>query len=372
METIVKNHGKSALKVLRSGLLKAIENGNSIIIVTNAEGTIEFASEFIDKILHYKPSELIGKNLVEITDSDSIPMLKQIFDDVSVSDYVKIDSYTMFCSYCNRHFFDGIATTYGNKDVRKFIFYLHDVTERISAEENLKQVNIELDSFIYKASHDLRAPLLSILGLINVAEKTPDDAMTYLSYMKKSVTRLDSFITQLASYTRNKNTQLKYGKVSLQETVDEILETYQFIKNIERLRVEVINHSKVEVYTDEFRFKILLNNLISNAIKYQDTNKANSFLKITLDATRENFIIKLEDNGIGLSEENRTRIFGMFERFTDQAEGSGLGLFIVKKAIEKMNARINVSSILGQGTTFEIIGVNHWENCVEMVYHPTG
>jgi signal transduction histidine kinase len=200
------------------------------------------------------------------------------------------------------------------------------------AQQKLMQVNFELDSFVYKASHDMRAPLLSLLGLIDITQRDyPVDTLQYLQLMKKSVLRLDKFIVELTQYSRNERLEAQIEKVNFDEIINQTLADFQHLPAMDKVHVNLRLNHQVPVYADVFRLKIILNNLISNAIKYSDTNKEYPYVSVAVSSDRNVFRVKIEDNGIGIMEEHTDKVFDMFFRATQKSEGSGLGLYIVKR-----------------------------------------
>jgi signal transduction histidine kinase len=273
----------------------------------------------------------------------------------------------LFCTFCKRHFFDGTILSQNLASGKKFTLYMHDVTDRKEESEELSLINLELDSFIYRASHDLKAPLTSLSGLITLSERSlPIESREYTDLMKRSVKRLDEYITKLAHYSRNSNTDLEYAEVSFRKTIDDIIDTYRFLPNGDRIDFRVSSRGP-QVLSDLFRLQLILNNLISNAIKYANPQEPNPFIEIAIVSTSKSFRIKIKDNGIGIDKEYQDKIFNMFQRATTQSDGSGIGLFIVKKALLKMNGKVKVKSVYGKGTQFTLVFPNHCKDCVEAI-----
>jgi len=240
---------------------------------------------------------------------------------------------------------------------------IRDVTERKKSEaalllqfEELQKINHELDRFVYSVSHDLRAPLASLLGLINVAElEKPSPAFqSYLSMMRQSINRLDGFIKDILDYSRNARQEVQLEKIDFRDLLKEVKNNLGSLSGFERLRIEVNLLQETVFYSDRSRIGILLNNLFSNAVKYQDVGKISSLLSIDILTTSNEATIKFSDNGIGITESHLSKIFEMFYRATEEAKGSGLGLYIAKETVTKLKGSIAVQSEFGQGTTFEI------------------
>ena len=241
---------------------------------------------------------------------------------------------------------------------------LEDITERRVAEEKLKQqfeeirkTNYELDRFVYSVSHDLRAPLSSILGIINVAEmeKVSPVVQEYLEMVRSSVNRLDSFIKDILNYSRNARMDIRFVKINFHELLGETQNNLRLIEGAERLKIHVEVHDEFPFYSDAARMGIVFNNLFSNSIKYQDFQKESSYLNVNIRSTAANVVITLKDNGIGIPGDHLDKIFNMFYRASDVSKGSGLGLYIANESISKLGGTISVQSELGVYTSFEIV-----------------
>jgi len=225
------------------------------------------------------------------------------------------------------------------------------------ANEELKLRNSELDRFVYSASHDLSSPLKSILGLINVAklENPGADQLKYLNMMQTSVNKLESFIEEVIQYSRNARLSIRYESYQFKNFAADILQSYQYVINYDKISFEVEDNTGKPIITDGMRLKIILNNLISNAIKFHriDTNPK-PIIKIKREANLKNDVISVEDNGRGIESEYTEKVFEMFFRGTEEVPGSGLGLYILKEIVNRLNGEVNLKSEVGKGTTFTI------------------
>jgi len=224
--------------------------------------------------------------------------------------------------------------------------------------EELKLRNSELDRFVYSASHDLSSPLKSILGLINVAklENPGDDQLKYLNMMQKSVDKLESFIEEVIQYSRNARLPIRFESYQFESFANEILQSYQYITNYDKISFEIKDNTGKPMVADGMRLKIILNNLISNAIKFHriDAN-AKPIIRIERKIVSNTDVISVEDNGRGIQSEYTERVFEMFFRGTEEIPGSGLGLYILKEIVNRLDGKVTVKSKVGFGTTFTII-----------------
>lgn len=246
----------------------------------------------------------------------------------------------------------------------RMIGIMEDVTHEKEAQlaiikknEELTKANQELDSFVYSASHDLRAPIASLLGLIRIAryEKTVEGIGALLDLQEKSLQKLDTFIRDIVDHSRNARLEIARNEVDLKGQIQESFDQFHFLENIKKIRKEIVISQETLLYSDHRRLQIVFNNLISNAIKYADTSKPDPYICITARVTIEGATISIEDNGEGIRDSAKDRVFDMFFRASDRSAGSGLGLYIVKEVLDKLNGKITMETVLGKGTVFTII-----------------
>ena len=232
-------------------------------------------------------------------------------------------------------------------------------TEQVLRDKNdtLKKVNEELDKFVYRSSHDMRAPLASIQGLINVMRMEPPHQWSkdYLGMIETSTRRLNLFIEEIINYAINKNADIVSEEIDIHQLVQEAFEQHQYLPNADRIQLIVDTKLDGVFRSDPQRLRILMNNLISNAVKYHDYDKPSPYVKITVSevASQPTRII-VEDNGIGIQNQYLGKIFTMFYKANDLRKGSGLGLYIVQDTLKKLGGSIEVTSGLGLGTKFII------------------
>ena len=236
---------------------------------------------------------------------------------------------------------------------------------RIQEEENekLQKANSELDKFVYSVSHDLRAPLSSINGIIELTEDETSDPLVldHCKMLKGSVRKLDDFIQDILEYSKNARAEIKKQDINFDEMLRDITTNLKHMSGNHKRPVDIsfeVNDPHPFV-SDKSRISILLNNLISNAIRYQNPSTDKPFVDVKINMSDTETGIIIRDNGIGISKENHQKIFDMFYRISDNSVGSGLGLYIVKEVVDKLNGQIAIESELGSGTTFNIVLPNN-------------
>jgi signal transduction histidine kinase len=245
------------------------------------------------------------------------------------------------------------------KKTHKQLESINDQLDKRVSERTAKLVkaNQQLDRFVYSASHDLSAPLKSILGLINLVklEHRSEGLHQHLKYMENSIVKLEVVIEHLSNFSRNQSPVSKID-FSFGEIVDEVLDNYKYFASINNLKIIRCFEDTDELHSDFHRIKIVLSNLISNAIKYRDARKEESYVKIMFKKNGVSSVIEIEDNGVGIPAEHQEKIFEMFFRGSTKSEGSGLGLFIVKDIVEKLKGEI---SLVSEAATRFIVTLPH-------------
>lgn len=223
--------------------------------------------------------------------------------------------------------------------------------------KELEKTNKELDRFVYSASHDLRSPISSVRGLIGLVRLNPHspDTKSYLEMMDNQLIGLNKFIEDIVLYSRNTRAAYKVELIQLKKLVKEVLISLQFFPGSEKIKIVVNIPDETTLYSDPTRVRIVLANLLSNALKYSDPAKENPFIKINATKVDLHLAISVQDNGVGIDRQYVSKIFDMFYQGNEKSDGSGLGLYIVKETLEKIQGEISVQSELGKGSEFKVI-----------------
>ncbi len=258
----------------------------------------------------------------------------------------------------------GVPIHFENKTIGIFGVYV-DITDQKKIEEELKVRNSELDNFVYKVSHDLRAPLSSVLGLVNLAQMpgNDDNLKEYLKIIGDKVGQLDHFISDVLSHSKNLKLDVKTAYIDFKGVIDKTFQELSYMRGADQVEQDIqIKGSKF--YSDSWRIAEIFRNLISNAIKYRKLNGEICRVSITISIDTQRASIIFKDNGIGIQADSLAKIFEMFYRASEQSQGSGLGLYIVRNAVEKLGGQVQVSSKFGEGTTFTLSIPNQIDNVI--------
>jgi two-component system sensor histidine kinase/response regulator len=234
-----------------------------------------------------------------------------------------------------------------------------EIATRKKAEEALKESNDELEAFSYSVSHDLRAPVRAMQGFARVlvedyGEKLDDAARDYLDRIVAGACRMDALIQDLLVYSRLGHTELSLGPISLKQLVNEIVR--QIGPDVEAKNAEIsVADDLPEVVANKMALGQAIENLITNGMKFVPDDRQP---KVRIEAQTIGKLVRLRiiDNGIGIPEEHHSRIFRVFERLhtADTYPGTGIGLAIVRKGVERMNGHVGLESESGKGSRFWI------------------
>lgn len=245
--------------------------------------------------------------------------------------------------------------------VAEIVFIFRPMAENTSESiKELEIANAELVEFSYRISHDLRAPVASSLGLVEAGkasiEKGQNDMVkTCLDHIDNLMRRLDTLIQDIIEVNKIKNIKVEYEFISLENLIDEVLVTLSEMSNFEAIEIEKDIQIKSNIMVKKHYLQQSLNNLLSNAVKYSDLDKNRPFIKIRAEREEGNCIITISDNGIGIPEESRDKVFGMFQRFHSRVSyGSGLGLYLVAKNMNLLKGAVEYKP-QEEGSVFKLI-----------------
>jgi len=242
--------------------------------------------------------------------------------------------------------FAGIMIRNLNKSHRKII----------KQKDDLQKINISLDNFVFNVTHDLRSPLNSLLGLVNLIEDEtdPDQIKEYTQLIKKNIDKQDLFIKEMLASIKSNHLGLNIVDCDLRSIIDDVITQNQFTNEGKPIKYE----KKIEINniaSDPLKLQVIFNNLVSNAIKYSDSSKAEQWVKIKTHLYNSTVIIEVEDNGQGIKQVEKDKIFVKFYLSGKNNKSTGVGLFLVKEAIDQLNGTIEVNSSPGEFTKFTIM-----------------
>lgn len=248
-------------------------------------------------------------------------------------------------------------------NVSHFVAVLSDISESKLVEKTLREknrqllkTNEELDRFVYSTSHELRSPLMSVLGLVNLleSEQESSEQTVYIDMIRQTISKLDKIIHDIIDYSRNSRLDVVYENIDFQGAVQKAIDNHAYLENFGKVQFEMDVKTNIPFFSDKKRIEIIFNNFISNCIRYHNFAQDTPWVKISVKTSPVNALITISDNGSGIHERHLPKLYEMFYRGTDKSEGSGIGLYIVKEIIDKLQGNIQVNSVSGKGTSFTI------------------
>lgn len=243
-------------------------------------------------------------------------------------------------------------------------FFAHDITEKQSKEETLQKKNEELerlnkqfDELVYSASHDLRSPITSSRGLINLMriDMSRSNTENCLNLIETSLNKLDNIVREITLFSKTSRSRVHIEKINTYSFINECVES-QIVKegvNGSNISFQIDAKRVKTIYSDQEKLKLAINNLINNAIRFRDPRKQPQ-VKIKVTYVKKKIKLEIADNGIGIPLEHQSKIFDMFYKAHETSQGPGLGLFVASEAINRVKGSIRVYSEPGIGSKFEI------------------
>ncbi|QHT65322.1 PAS domain S-box protein [Rhodocytophaga rosea] len=373
---------KAALEY-QSTLNKTItDNATSALFMMNAKGYCTFFNPAAEKMFGYSFEEISIKPLHYLIhhhrpDGSFYPMeecpldraLPENFDVRAHEDvFIKKDG-TFFSVVCAASpiFENGIpvATVIEVRDVseeKEAKVRIYESNEQLKLKnKELQKINNDLDNFVYTASHDLKAPIANLEGLLNALKKQLDGQPlseklnAILSLMEKSILRFKETIKGLTEISKTqKNVNEDVEEIIIDKLMEEISLEISPMIEASAASISVSTDGCQKIVFSKYNLRSIFYNLITNAIKYRNPEVGLEILINTY--CRQNLtIIEVRDNGLGIKQENTSRIFEMFKRLHHHVDGSGIGLYIVKRIVENAGGSIEVESELGKGTLFRVL-----------------
>ena len=304
-----------------------------------------FILKNIDKEIGFR-REVFMQNAIE---SDSLISFEDIHHKGTENEVVMLRSVSPFTAHD------------GNKYLLAYGLNISDIKKKAKQAEQknveLEKLNHELNRVIYSITHDFRSPILAVKALVELMKKTVQLNVrfeSFLNHINTSIDRLDDQIIDIYHFVKNSNSELGSAPVNLSEVVSDI---FAMVEHSVPYPIELkINiEEKAILYTDAYRIKIVLNNLISNAVKYSSNREGNAFVEFIAKVNETNCSFSVRDNGEGIPPQLQDKVFEIYFRANNKTAGTGLGLFICSEAIRKLGGKIELESTPGQGSIFSVI-----------------
>ncbi|HTF18502.1 MAG TPA: HAMP domain-containing sensor histidine kinase [Chryseolinea sp.] len=244
--------------------------------------------------------------------------------------------------------------------------YLKREARRALRKQNteLIKVNKELDSFVYSVSHNLRAPLTSVMGLLNLMQREDGDHKfeSMHEMMRTSIMRLDDTLKEIIQYSRNAHNDVECEETDLDELVQQTIKNLRYLDPEQSITWTINVQGDFPLKSDKTRLAVVLNNILANSIIYRNKD-VQHMVGISAVVTYSELLLTVKDNGIGIKDSVLPRVFEMFYRGTERSQGSGLGLYIVKETTKRLGGYVDIDSVHQEGTTITIRVPNN-EVCI--------
>lgn len=324
--------------------------------------TASSSEQAFEVIKSVRPQVIFSDQRMPVTTGvEFFNAVRQVFPDpvrILITGYTDIND--IIEAINKGHIYRYITKPWSEHEIRVAVDNAYDLFLTRRKLENkiseLEKSNHELSRFIYSASHDLRAPLASTLGLIRVAnlEVKDEHALDFFDKIEGNITKLDVFIHNIIDYYKNARLEPENSEIDFNYILDEVIESVKSDLGTADARIDLNIDQKEMFLGDEFRIRIILSNLISNAIKFKKSDQDAARIEVTVQSSDKGVNLSVKDHGMGIVENHVQKVFQMFFKSSDSRSGTGIGLYIVKEALDKMNGTIEVRSEQGKGSEFII------------------
>lgn len=340
--------------------LNSIYNGiNDVLIVLNENGEIQNTNHVVEDLLFYTQAELLNQSfekLFPISDIDGVRnSIRTTFEQNKIQEIglnLKAKDNSIIPVSCS------FSPLHNNKqEYSGTLLVAKNITALLNAKNQLQDKNDELNLFVYKASHDLKSPVASMMALMALYKESENavEKEIYIEKIGDCTSKLNVILSDLLVLGRITYGNLEFETVDIKQIIDAILKSIEFIGGFKDITFNVLIDDQVKsINTEKGLFQTVLLNLIDNAVKYRKNGLERSFINIHVSKHEKGVLFEIEDNGIGIAETLQGNIFKMFYRATSVSKGTGLGLYIVKTSVLKLGGSITFESTFGKGTSFSI------------------
>jgi len=333
---------------MQSGMVESMEKLGGVYF---EEGKIKEAIDLLEETAQIAEKGNIKNSLFKCHH-----LLFQCFKPINTSKALfHLEQYVKLKEQENNKYIQNLVDGY------EVISQMEDIEKDAEIEQEkasiIEKKNTELDSFFYRVSHDLKGPIASLLGLSDLVDKDikDPDARHFFKMYDRQIRRLNMIVMELINITELNYRDIKLTPINFYEIVDNCISAYAYLPNYSKINFIIDIESNLYFKSEWYIINTILQNLIENSIKYIDEEKENPKIEVNVFQKKKKIHIKVSDNGEGIEPEHQSKIFDMFYRASEKGSGTGLGLFIMKRAIERLKGEVIVQSEIKKGSAFEVI-----------------
>lgn len=327
-----------------------------VIVANSADEAMEKLDENPDVSIILSDQKMPGKTGVEFFEEVRPKHPNPVR--ILITGFADIDA--VIAAINRGNVFRYIKKPWTEEDVKSAIdeaykFYITTSMLALKNEE-LQKAYDELDKFAYSATHDMRGPILSVLGIIDLTKNAEDidEIKEMVEMMENAMLKLDNYIQNLHDHYSIRRGELNITDIHFEDILQDMGDLYDITSKLKGVEFEKSVSQNDKFRSDDISIKIIINNLLSNAFKYQKKTNDIKWVKLNINVTGNTATIMVEDNGVGIKEKNQVNVFSMFFRGENDEIGSGFGLYNVKDALSKINGKIELLSKENEGTKFVV------------------
>lgn len=337
-------------------LLNGVLNQSRLAVVTtDRSGRIDSFSRGAEKVLGYRAEEVLGKPVQQLIRGQK-KFVRRILQTLQRRE----ELVNFECEVLHKHgqaipFNLAISPIAHDSESAMYLIIGQDISEKRRAEEELQQRSEELEDLVYLITHNLKTPIVSVEGFASLLMEEAGPALSpeaqrYLERIRKNVEFMNVMISDLLEFSRFGKMEQTFEPIRLQELINAVIEDLKVHHPAAKLRFEIPRPLPI-VHGHREGIKTVFENLLSNAAKYRKP-QGTAHIRITYEEKPRFFAFHVEDNGIGIEEEFRKKVFNLFQRGSNvgEVEGTGVGLAICKRIVHKHGGLITVHSAPGKGT----------------------